>query len=346
MEVVYFNTNFDEMTRKEARSYLREYVAGHPRRLEEFRQRVAAEGGPASELLDFSPESLLPLWSWLLPRVKADDFHGDFYLSYVEGLAAYFAECLLRNVPGVSWAAGEPGGKVHPSIDKNRPVLTWIRSGAKHKIEFNVNQVTMSIVAGACRDDPIDNRPERLREFYGMKTGEFADWKYIRTEQGVFFVEIPQKGLAEWEETDDETAIRAGKLELGLYRDDGEDRMFALEDYDEYRLYFDDDAYFALEEHYKWNEARLDALEAQLYAQLLKLEQRAGLLWEDKELFYVFLPKGFKDPAGLLKKAARAMVLRPIPEEELTWWKKKYEERLEEILRLSRQAKKGGYEER
>ena len=184
MDVVFFNknrTDFEDMTRKEAQSYLRDYVAGHPRRLEEFRQRVAAEGGPAPELLDFSPESLLPLWSWLLPRVKADDFRDDLLMdSYVEGLAAYFAECLSRNMPGVSWAVGEPGGRVHPSTNKNQPVLTWIRSGRKHKTEFNLNRITMSVASGARRNDPRNNRPEKLRELYGIWTGEFDDWEYIR----------------------------------------------------------------------------------------------------------------------------------------------------------------------
>jgi len=343
MDVVYFNTDFDNMTRKEAQNYFRHYVEGHTKRVEAFRQRVAAEGGPALGELNFSAESLLPLWAWLLTRIKAEDFQdfrNSFRRSYIEGLAAYFAECVLRNMPGVSWDIARPGGKRVPSIYKNMPVLVGMRPGVKNRPELNPNETMMAIVSGARLNMPLGIRPERLRELYGIYTGEYDDWKYVFTEQGAEFVEIPKKGISDEEEADSEITFRAGKLEVDICPDDPEDPEaldFRLKGFNRYDLYLTDEARPALMDHYEWSDARLNAIDAQLYAKLVELEPQAGVIWEDTEKFFLFLPQEIKDPIGIIKKAVRAMMRRLLPEEELTWWKKKCEERREAILRLIRE---------
>src|SRR4051812_46419171 len=117
-------TRFQGVPSEDAEVYFRNYVEAAPRRLDEFRREVAARGGPGQSL-DFSPASLRLLWEWLLGELRRpeepapddeelpawtdeSDRNGSGPLSpaslrLVDGATYYFAESVLRAVPGSGW---------------------------------------------------------------------------------------------------------------------------------------------------------------------------------------------------------------------------------------------------
>ena len=121
--------DFEALSESEAREFLARYVATAVERLERFIQLVAATGGPTRERLDRSPESLVPLHGWFVSRARradAADAAGDLPPWYepdppelassrlaprtiadADGVALYFAEVLLRAMPGLRWDIGK-----------------------------------------------------------------------------------------------------------------------------------------------------------------------------------------------------------------------------------------------
>lgn len=65
--------DFEALTEAEARAFLERYVATAAERLERFFRLVAATGRPAREMLDGSPESLVPLHAWFVSRARRAD---------------------------------------------------------------------------------------------------------------------------------------------------------------------------------------------------------------------------------------------------------------------------------
>jgi hypothetical protein len=144
----------------EAEEFLRRYVATAPAALQWLRERSAATGGPTPDELDFSRDSLVPLFEWaigqfrLRPGDQPTDFVdkgdlGRYYqprggrqpiwfgrtglhaphwwdddtLALIDALTFYFAESVMRVVPGARWEVGR-----HPELKRwvheNQPVLT------------------------------------------------------------------------------------------------------------------------------------------------------------------------------------------------------------------------------
>jgi hypothetical protein len=136
-----------ELPAAEARAIFNRYVAGQPERLEAFLAEVRRRGGP-TDRLDYSIESLVPLWSWFLAEHRprrwfggphrmpsspiADavmrakdppwwyDHHPQFgqelgpYLArFVTGLADYVFACALRLRPDSRWALGKGRSMAH-----------------------------------------------------------------------------------------------------------------------------------------------------------------------------------------------------------------------------------------
>ena len=149
----------------EAEARFQRYVDQVPRLADELRDAVAANGGPA-DALDFSPESLRVLWSWLL------GLPGEKVRALVDGIAAYLALCLLKNVPTARW---ELGHDPHPGwIDEGEPILVGLT------LPLN----PASFVAGLVRkaldqpgyppQNPSDH-PDALYRLYMRWTGQM-DW--------------------------------------------------------------------------------------------------------------------------------------------------------------------------
>ena len=122
--------SYSGQTAKEARDLLDLVTSGHDARVARFRDAVADRGGPSAKL-DFSRDSLVPVWTWLtslpLPASPVPDremrlsgppwwysFSGIMIgqalgpdLCWLATWAAdYAAEVVLRLAPGSTWVLG------------------------------------------------------------------------------------------------------------------------------------------------------------------------------------------------------------------------------------------------
>jgi hypothetical protein len=155
-------------------------VAGHDARVAELLDVVRTGGGPQ---LDFSRESLGPLWTWLLETYEAvpsshDDmvaagvpwwypFHqplawriGPSLAALVSPVAAYFAETIRRNRPGSAWALANA-----PRLDThNKPVLR-VAGGGELLPDVIVLVAITQHLSGTIRS------PDRLLFLYATWTG-------------------------------------------------------------------------------------------------------------------------------------------------------------------------------
>jgi hypothetical protein len=132
---------WDDLTVGEARALLDDYVAGLDSRRAAFLDEVRTRRGPI-ERLDFSRDSLGPLWSWVMatyPPIPATDgamwaadppwwypFHaplgqriGPDLSRIVTGVAAYFAETVIRT-RDTEWSIG----KDRRMADFRQPLLS------------------------------------------------------------------------------------------------------------------------------------------------------------------------------------------------------------------------------
>ncbi len=105
----------------EAEEYLQRYVAASQPRLHWLRETAAASGGPSPERLDYTRDSLVPLWSWATSRFQlrpdgesvdprivpmwygrgtlhSPSWCSDDTLDLVDGLIYYRAEALRRAI--------------------------------------------------------------------------------------------------------------------------------------------------------------------------------------------------------------------------------------------------------
>lgn len=154
---------FASLTRSEAVQVLDEVIAGHQARTEQLLAQVNAAGGPAREL-DFTMDSLVPLWRWLvkrqrLPKVAAMDselrrhhpaWWYDYWPRYAQlfgadlsalatSVADYAAACVMRVVPRSAWALG-----ADRLSDLRQPVLRVADDTA-----FSVHEDTLSLMWAA-----------------------------------------------------------------------------------------------------------------------------------------------------------------------------------------------------
>jgi hypothetical protein len=133
---------FDDLPPHEARAIFDAHVADHEPQAAALIEEVRDRGGPADQL-DFSVESLEPLWRWFIgahssrrffgnphrrPRRPYTDaelpitdqapwwaaFHPGFYRELgpllawtVTRLSAYYVECAMRASPGSRWVIGK-----------------------------------------------------------------------------------------------------------------------------------------------------------------------------------------------------------------------------------------------
>jgi hypothetical protein len=174
---------WSELSARESRELLDEYVACHEARLSAFLDEVRARQGPI-EQLDFTRESLGPLWVWITatypPAPASDDqmwsndppwwyaFHsplgqriGPDLARIVTGTAAYLAETIRRTRPGVTWVTGKyPNG-----ADFRQPLLKVPGGGAEFLPDSSV------LVAANQWADGIIVSDSRLIDFYDVRAG-------------------------------------------------------------------------------------------------------------------------------------------------------------------------------
>ena len=124
--------DYSELTDEEARQRFESFTATVPERVAALRAEVG-EG-----VLDFSPESLVPLWEWFLrreggggdvpawyvpdpPEVAAERL-SPATLRDVDAIGAYVAEIFLRNAEGAEWAIAKLPERMK-YVHQNKPVI-------------------------------------------------------------------------------------------------------------------------------------------------------------------------------------------------------------------------------
>ena len=161
----------------EAKAFLASFLEATPQRLDELRQQCATQDGPPPEVLDLTPSSLEPLWSWAQPRFSWREGYQPRPLGepgprvhvevmepleelppwfdppllrwsafcpsslwLIDGLARYLGQCLLDHVPDARWEVGKARkGYVY----QNHPVIVGLPVGDPVQPMWSV-----SIIAG------------------------------------------------------------------------------------------------------------------------------------------------------------------------------------------------------
>jgi hypothetical protein len=152
-------------------AYLQQFLAAAGPRLQWLREQSAQTGGPAPARLDFSRESLVPLWAWAAPRFRklregeepepgplpmwlgrrkgfTQQWWPDATVELMDAVLYYLAESLIRAVPGAHWAIyrAPDGG---PHFANGQAVLMGL--GTPIDLEMVVRTL-----AGKAMSDPAD----------------------------------------------------------------------------------------------------------------------------------------------------------------------------------------------
>ena len=124
-----------ELSDEEAQRSFDELTASSPERVASLRREVG-------DVLDLTPESLVPLWEWFVRREGARrDRGGDLPAWYapdppelasqrlspatlrdVDAIGHYLAEVFLRNVAGAAWGIGKLPKRMRYA-HQNKPVV-------------------------------------------------------------------------------------------------------------------------------------------------------------------------------------------------------------------------------
>lgn len=137
--------NLSTANKPEVTAYFDLWVKGGDSIIERFRTELSSGGGPY-EALDGTPAGLEPLMEWVVNQVEfvaAVDEHAELPAWYVagpatdpsvgemspdsahlvDGLCRYYAEVLIRNLPGVRWEIGDEPRRRKQYVDQNWPLV-------------------------------------------------------------------------------------------------------------------------------------------------------------------------------------------------------------------------------
>jgi hypothetical protein len=133
---------FQNMTDDQAELFLDQYLQLRAERLAALNRRYCQTGGGNESDLDFSPDSLEPIWAWAAKQLCRREFTpaelqhvkslpssvqdykpplSEDSLTLINDIAYYFAEVVIRTLGGVQWTVCKT--KVKGYIDRNQPVL-------------------------------------------------------------------------------------------------------------------------------------------------------------------------------------------------------------------------------
>lgn len=150
-------TNYRDMSKAKAAAALQEYLDERGPALERLRERLVADSQDPATFLDGTPESLIPLWRWILSRLTSLDDPGatdpasvprerwpswERYtaekertlslesLKILDGLVSYLAEVVQDRVPSARWDVARHSHERYAY--KNHPVLVSGRGEDHH----------------------------------------------------------------------------------------------------------------------------------------------------------------------------------------------------------------------
>lgn len=126
---------FEKLTKKNAQAFFDAYI----QHKDEALASLITEAEAAGITLDYSPESLSPLWQWTSPKYQYADRHPPqdkmpiWYVpeyvnephfsgppltiesaKIIDWLAYYFGEVLIRNLKGLKWVVGDSKNSAYP----------------------------------------------------------------------------------------------------------------------------------------------------------------------------------------------------------------------------------------
>ncbi len=137
---------FLKLTDEEAQSFFQEYLRLRDHRLGLLKRTFQQTSGGKEEDLDFSPNSLVPLWRWAAKRLRRREYSEaelmhikslpDWFEQYhlankplseetlilLNDIAYYLGEVLIHTLPNVYWQVCRTD--IERYCDENQPVLT------------------------------------------------------------------------------------------------------------------------------------------------------------------------------------------------------------------------------
>jgi hypothetical protein len=170
---------FRRMSDRDAEAFFDQYLRLGNERLTLLNQIFYETGGGNEDDLDFSPDSLIPLWQWAMQRLHPREFSAlelthimtlpewfrqdqlkskplsEASLILINDIAYYLAEVLIRNLKGIHW--GICKAQARGQIDENQPVLLGF------KITVNPRE---SVKVAAIKTVQGDLRKEGLLQVY------------------------------------------------------------------------------------------------------------------------------------------------------------------------------------
>jgi hypothetical protein len=185
----------------EAEEYLRRYLADAKPRLRWLREHASATGGPEPAALDFSRDSLGPLWTWAVRRfrlrpagealvpeelpiwfgrrpIQRPTQWSDETILLADALMYYLAECVMRAVPDAHWVVGH--SSLPNYLDENQPVLAGFAA------PLDVVLPTQNLIANSLADpaSPLKPKPvgvDDLQKLLDIFIGQAAPPASLRS---------------------------------------------------------------------------------------------------------------------------------------------------------------------
>ena len=164
-----FGYDFYNMTPKQAGLYFKWFISIIPERMEYFRNRCASDLNIPVITLDYSPDSLIPVWRWFLKTARMEKtpkenlekmiegakIFGESFINWeqftiatqfiMKDIAMYIGQSYVLNYPQLRWYYYT---KPKNEINAKQPVI----AGFYFKDQFTEGDATvnpMSIVDGA-----------------------------------------------------------------------------------------------------------------------------------------------------------------------------------------------------
>ena len=162
---------FTNLTPKEAKQHFEWFIEEIPNRIEYLKELLRDDG--IGDILDYTPESLIPLWDWYEGKIRIEKKSKEKYeeelaetpewvhpyiqdedlsidtLKYCMDVSIYFAEVMIRNnSPKITWGYFTKP-KNHVSI--NRPTLFGFKANTSLDTYLVVTNISRKSSREKCR---------------------------------------------------------------------------------------------------------------------------------------------------------------------------------------------------
>ena len=200
-------TNYRDFSEARAAAALQEYLDERGPALERLRERLVADGQDPAVVLDGTPESLVPLWRWMLSRFTRQDAPGatdpnsvppeevpswERYLpgkesilsleslTLIDGLVSYLAEVVQARSPLARWEFARH--RIKGYLLNKHPVLVS-GTGETHNFLPSLPLIDARGVLHGARESRDDTMADHARRIIDQLNGpgENTDWLMSRS---------------------------------------------------------------------------------------------------------------------------------------------------------------------